>query len=405
MATARPVVSVFEVSTEKTAAPVAGKKPICLPQVFSAPLRADLVRTVHMNMNKNKRQAMGVKFEAGYDTAAISWGTGRAVARIPRVPGGGTHRSGQGAFGNMCRGGGMFNPNKTWRRIHRKTNVTQKRHALAASLAATAVPALVMARGHRVDEVPELPLVISDAANKITKTKDAVKALRNLGCGADLDRVLASRKVRAGRGKCRNRRYVMRKGPILVHAMEKEEMGEASLVKSFRNIPGLDIAHVDRLNLLQLAPGGSIGRFAVFTESAIARLRKLFGTVKGGSTEKKGFTLMRPQMKNTDITRIINSSEIQSVLTPKKEPIRHVQTRKNPLKSKSVLGRLCPYAPTERKRNALKHKKNTRVSTASKGKVSKNAIKRKAHKPAKKAYFKNLIGAYAPKKVEAEEEK
>ena len=32
-------------------------------------------------------------------------GTGRAVARIPRVRGGGTHRSGQGAFGNMCRGG------------------------------------------------------------------------------------------------------------------------------------------------------------------------------------------------------------------------------------------------------------------------------------------------------------
>ncbi len=35
----------------------------------------------------------------------IFQGTGRAVARIPRVRGGGTHRSGQAAFGNMCRGG------------------------------------------------------------------------------------------------------------------------------------------------------------------------------------------------------------------------------------------------------------------------------------------------------------
>jgi ribosomal protein L4 len=34
-------------------------------------------------------------------SSAESWGTGRAVSRIPRVPGGGTHRAGQGAFGNV----------------------------------------------------------------------------------------------------------------------------------------------------------------------------------------------------------------------------------------------------------------------------------------------------------------
>ena len=59
---------------------------------------------------------------AGEQTSAISWGTGRAVARIPRVGGGGTHRSGQGAFGNMCRGGRMFAPTKIWRRWHRHVN-------------------------------------------------------------------------------------------------------------------------------------------------------------------------------------------------------------------------------------------------------------------------------------------
>lgn len=40
----------------------------------------------------------------GHQTSAESWGTGRAVARIPRVRGGGTHRSGQGAFGNVSLG-------------------------------------------------------------------------------------------------------------------------------------------------------------------------------------------------------------------------------------------------------------------------------------------------------------
>ena len=84
---------------------------------------------------------------AGHQTSAESWGTGRAVARIPRVRGGGTHRSGQGAFGNMCRGGRMFAPTKTWRRWHRRINVNQKRYAMCSAIAATGIPALVMSKG------------------------------------------------------------------------------------------------------------------------------------------------------------------------------------------------------------------------------------------------------------------
>lgn len=81
---------------------------------------------------------------------------GRAVARIPRVSGGGTHRAGQAAFGNMCRGGRMFNPTKIWRKWHVKTNQTQKRHATASALAASALPSLVMARGHRIAHLNEV---------------------------------------------------------------------------------------------------------------------------------------------------------------------------------------------------------------------------------------------------------
>lgn len=51
---------------------------------------------------------------------------GRAVARIPRVSGGGTHRAGQAAFGNMCRSGRMFAPTKVWRKWHQKINLNQK---------------------------------------------------------------------------------------------------------------------------------------------------------------------------------------------------------------------------------------------------------------------------------------
>ena len=87
---------------------------------------------------------------SGEQTSAESWGTGRAVARIPRVRGGGTHRSGQGAFGNMCRGGRMYAPLKVWRKWHRKINLKQRRYALVSAIAASGVPSLVLARGKKI---------------------------------------------------------------------------------------------------------------------------------------------------------------------------------------------------------------------------------------------------------------
>lgn len=386
MATTRPVASVFQ--AEKPAEKAKGT--VTLPQVFSAPLRADVVRLVHTGMNKNKRQAVAVKDEAGYDTAAISWGTGRAVARIPRVPGGGTHRSGQGAFGNMCRGGGMFNPTKTWRRWHRKVNTTQKRHALAAAVSATAVPALVMARGHQIGEVAEIPCVVSDGAEKIQKTKDAVAMLTKLGAEDELAKVQASKKVRRGKGKMRNRRYVMRKGPLVVYANDE------GISKSFRNIPGVDVSSVERLNLLQLAPGGHFGRFCVFTESAVKRLGELFGTNKVGSSAKKGYTLPRSIMTNTDIARIINSNEVQGALeAAKTTPVSKVgRQRKNPLNNKSVLARMMPYAPALAKVGKLAHDKTSIIGKVNAKKAVKKNAAKKAHKAAKRTFFRNLAGAY-----------
>ncbi len=97
-----------------------------LPTVFLSPIRSDLVNFVHTNMAKNHRQAYAVSDLAGHQTAAISWGTGRAVSRIPRVPGSGTSRSGQGAFGNMCRKGRMFAPTRQWRKWHRKVKTSEE---------------------------------------------------------------------------------------------------------------------------------------------------------------------------------------------------------------------------------------------------------------------------------------
>merc|ERR1719231_1063423 len=117
------------------------------------------------------------------------------------------------------------------------------------------------------------------------KTKDAVEMLKKVGCDEELTRVLDSKKVRAGKGKMRNRRYVMRRGPLVVYG---EDNG---IVRAMRNIPGVDTACVDRLNLLQLAPGGNFGRFVVFTEAALKRLNEIYGTHKSGAPLKKGYTV------------------------------------------------------------------------------------------------------------------
>merc|ERR1711981_451895 len=201
---ARPVVTVQSTSDE------AGKQ-VQLPAVFLAPIRPDIVTFVHTSMNKNRRQAYAVNKDAGHQTSAESWGTGRAVARIPRVPGGGTHRAGQGAFGNMCRGGRMFNPTKTWRKWHRKINVNQRRYAVCSALAASALPSLVMARGHRVEDVPEVPLVVNDL-----ETSKAKAMLEAVGVYDDVEKSKASFVVRVGKGKMRNRRHVQRRGPLVV---------------------------------------------------------------------------------------------------------------------------------------------------------------------------------------------
>merc|ERR1719171_1882500 len=248
----RPTSTVFSADGETATA--AGSTP--LPGVFLAPIRPDVVHFVHSNMSMNKRQPYSVNKYADKTPAASSWGTGRAVSRIPRVQGGGTHRSGQGAFGNMCRGGRMFSPTKTWREWHRKVNLTQKRYAVASAVAASGVPALVMARGHRIGETPEGPLVVAGAEG-LTKTSAAVSLLKKLGAYPDVEKVMASKTMRAGKGKMRNRRFVQRRGPLVIY--EKDN----GLTRAMRNIPGVETADVHSLNLLQLAPGGHVGRFVI----------------------------------------------------------------------------------------------------------------------------------------------
>ncbi|XP_058467398.1 large ribosomal subunit protein uL4 [Malaya genurostris] len=346
LSASRPLVSVYSDKNE-----VVKGKNVSLPYVFKAPIRPDVVSEVSQLMRRNRRQPYAVSEAAGHQTSAESWGTGRAVARIPRVRGGGTHRSGQGAFGNMCRGGRMFAPTKTWRRWHRKININLKRYALVSAIAASGVPALVQSRGHVIDGLSELPLVVSDDIQKFQKTKQAVVFLRRSKVWADVQKVYKSQRLRAGRGKMRNRRRVQRRGPLIIYSKDE------GLRKAFRNIPGVDTMKISKLNLLKLAPGGHVGRLCVWTESAFARLNDIYGTWKTKSVTKKDYNLPNPIMANTDLARLLKSDEIRKVLKPAKKAVhRHVR-RLNPLTNTAQLVKLNPYAEVTKRRALLASKK------------------------------------------------
>jgi len=299
----------------------------------------------------------------------------------------------------MCRGGRMFAPTKTWRRWHRKISKGQRRYATTSALAASAVPALVMARGHRIEQLAEVPLVVADVEiDGITKTKEAISLLKALHAYADVERVKASRKIRPGKGKSRNRRHVQRKGPLIIHNKDRENN---NIAPAFRNIPGVEICHVSRLNLLQLAPGGHLGRFCVWTQSAFSHLDKVFGTLTTDSVEKSGYRPPRSILTNADISRIINSDNIQSSLRPVRAQHRFHPRKKNAVKNFGALVKLNPYALTQRRRTLLaqekqKQKRKEAVNAKREPKKEPKKQTKQAKKDAKRDPKKFLAILHTP---------
>ncbi len=380
---ARQIVRVFDAKAPNK---VTGE--VQLPEVFLAPVRSDLVNFVFANLNKNRRQAYGVNQRAGMEYNAESWGPGRAVARVPRVSGSGTHRSGQGAFANSCRGGRMFNPTTVWRRLHRKVNLNQRRHAVASAVAASAVPSLVLARGHRVNKVPEIPLVVDSL--QVSKTKELLKILYALGCGDELSAIVETKKVRPGVGKARNRKYKVKKGPLIVY-----DNGSVNVKKAARNIPGVEVCHVERLNLLQLCPGGHLGRFVIWTKDAFEKLNSIFGNRTNPGVEKKGYILERPMLTNANIARIINSDDIQSVVKKmEKNKVLHDKQKKNPLTNKVKMHFLNPYKKELREEYKKKQEDNkNKHDQIVKAKLERKRKNRKSGKEFIIKYRKELEGA------------
>jgi len=266
----------------------------------------------------------------------------------------------------------MFAPTKVWRRWHRRVNVNEKRTAACSALAASAVTSLVMARGHHIDAIPEVPLVVDNKAfQTLDKTSKGVEFLKTLHAYDDVERVIESHKVRVGVGKSRNRRYVQRRGPLVVYA----EKGP--FLKAFRNIPGVETVNVNKLSVLTLAPGGHLGRFIIFTKDAFQKLDHIFGTRRKDSVTKKGFRVPRGMATNADIGRIINSEEVQSKLRNKKPRSVTFKRKKNPYSNFEFMVKLNPYAKTLKRQRLIGKERLTKNKTQAKEAAKKGVKKPK----------------------------
>merc|ERR1712127_1178155 len=163
----------------------------------------------------------------------------------------------------------------------------------------------------------------------------------------------------------RNRRYTSRRGPLVIY--ENDE----GITKAFRNIPGVDTIQVDNLNLLELAPGGHVGRFCIWTEGAFKKLDGLYGTWRKASTVKAGWNLPQPKMANTDLSALLKSEAIRKVLRAPNRKVKHAVVRTNPLKNIRSMLQLNPYSAVQKKNAELLSAKNIRAKAIKVAKASK----------------------------------
>ncbi len=240
---------------------------IKLPPIFKTPLRPDVIKRTVLAIQSNRFQPQGRDPMAGKRTTAESRGVGLGTARIPRTKG----PRGRGALAPGTVGGRAAHPPLSEKKIIKRIPKKEKRLALFSAIAATASKKTVTSRGHAIEDVLQIPLIVTDKLEKLKKTKEVEETLVNLGVLSDIYRVKESRKIRAGKGKLRGRKTKQAVGPLIVVA---ENNG---IVEAARNILGVDVVTVINLNAEILAPGTHPGRLTIWTSSAIEKLNELYG--------------------------------------------------------------------------------------------------------------------------------
>ncbi|OGI15392.1 50S ribosomal protein L4 [Candidatus Micrarchaeota archaeon RBG_16_49_10] len=249
------------------------KSQIELPAIFKVPVRPDVIKRSYLALESHTRQPYGSDPMAGLRTSAHYHGKRRVrytmmmvnKARRPRL-----HRTSTNMMWRVRRipssvKGRRAHPpliEKVW---DQKINDKERRLALNSAFASTVSHDFVCLRGHIIGEI-KLPIVVEDDIQKLKRSKEIEQLLSKLGLEKELERV-KEKKVRAGKGKMRGRKYKRKVGPLIV-------VGEDKGIKNAgKNLAGVEVKNVKNVSVKDLAPGASPGRLTIYSKSAIEYLK------------------------------------------------------------------------------------------------------------------------------------
>ena len=252
-----------------------GKKSeqIDLPIIFNTELNTKVIHKAYINLESHGFQKHSTHPTAGQDVVADSNDppTGRGIARIARMKGGGGGRQGQAGEVAGTRGGRQAHRPYPNRVIYKKINKKENKLALCSAIAATASKELIQSRGHKIEGIQSFPIIVEDEIENIANTSKMVNVIDNLNISQDVER-LAKRKKRTGKVALRGRTSKIGKSVLFVVSNSEK------ISKACSGIPGVDACSTKNLSVLNLAPGGSLIRLTVFSKKAIEEIAQIKST-------------------------------------------------------------------------------------------------------------------------------
>jgi large subunit ribosomal protein L4e len=238
-------------------------KHVKLPEVFSTPYRKEIIKRAVLAEQTWEKQPKGNYIWAGMETSATYVGRKEAYKSLKN--------RGQAMRPREFYGGGVpgrvrvipssvkgrrAHPPKVEKVIKERINKKEYALALKSAIAATANINIVKARGHKIEQLNALPIVISSIPKK---TKDTFKFIKL---------IIPDEIKRAKERRGKKNKYP--KSALVV--CTKEELKNA---KAFENINGFDVVAIEEIKVKHLAPGTHAGRLSIFTEKAIEYLKNV----------------------------------------------------------------------------------------------------------------------------------
>jgi large subunit ribosomal protein L4e len=251
------------------------KGSIAVPKVFSSKINASLIKRAVQSIETAEKQPQSRKKRAGRFVALYRGRRSLPMyertintdrARLPRKKNRRGLLGGDVANITQAVSGPRAHALKLAKKWHEQINKKEKKAALKSAIASSTNLEWVKDR-HQLEAVElVLPFVVENKFEELKQTKDVVEALKAMKLYSDLVDAKSKRRRRAGRGTTRGRKYKQKKSLLIV-------TGEtANVYKASRNLPGVDICPVQKLNTRDLAPGAKPGRLVVWSENAIKAL-------------------------------------------------------------------------------------------------------------------------------------